>query len=235
MEFVELSGVGRIKVRRGRNIRYLRIRMAPERGIWVSVPYGISRRQVDGFLEENRNWILQNREKMEEHERKIGMKLQIGSEVRTKLHLLKIVAARKMEPSFRVEQDSLVLEMPEKWEPCRVEEFVRCLLPEIYALESRRYLPPRVEHYAGLFGFRYGRLSFRNNISNWGSCSFGNNISLNINLMKLPDEIIDYVILHELCHTVEKNHSAQFWKLVGKVCPNYAVLRNRLRKYAVCG
>ena len=104
-------------------------------------------------------------------------------------------------------------------------------LVEIYTLESRQYLPARVKFYAEKFGFRYGRLSFRNNISNWGSCSFENNISLNVKLMKLPDEIIDYVILHELCHTVEKNHSAAFWKLVGKVCPDYATLRARLRKY----
>lgn len=77
-------------------------------------------------------------------------------------------------------------------------------------MECRRYLPQRIRNYAEKFGFRYGRVTFRNNISNWGSCSFDNNISLNIKLMKLPDEIIDYVILHELCHTVEKNHSAAF-------------------------
>ena len=64
-----------------------------------------------------------------------------------------------------------------------------------------------------------------------GFPSYENNIRHNIKLMKLPDEIIDFVILHELCHTVEKNHSAAFWKLVGKVCPAYPTLRARLRKY----
>lgn len=98
-------------------------------------------------------------------------------------------------------------------------------------MEAKRYLPPRVKRQAERFGFKYGRLTFRDNVSNWGSCSFDNNISLNIKLMKLPDELIDYVILHELCHTVEKNHSAEFWQLVEKVCPGYAELRVRLKKY----
>ena len=88
-----------------------------------------------------------------------------------------------------------------------------------------------MRYWAERCGFSYGKLSFRNNISNWGSCSFENHISLNVKLMKLPDEIIDYVILHELCHTVEKNHSPAFWKLMGKVCPDYAMLRIRLKGY----
>ena len=112
-----------------------------------------------------------------------------------------------------------------------MKKVVQQFLLEIYALEARQYLPQRVRFYAAKYGFKFGKLTFRNNISNWGSCSFENNISLNIKLMKLPDELIDYVILHELCHTKEKNHSAAFWKTVKSVCPDYALLRAGLRKY----
>ena len=98
-------------------------------------------------------------------------------------------------------------------------------------MEARKILPGRVKLLAEKYGFRYTRLTFRNNISNWGSCSYDNHISLNIKLMKLPDEVIDYVILHELCHTIEKNHSADFWALVKKVCPGFESYRRALRNY----
>ncbi len=231
MEVIELAGVGEIKVRRGANIKYLRIRMAPGRGIWVSVPFGVSRKQVEFFLEDNRKWLAETRENMKVYEQDTGVGLQVGAEVKTKFHTLKIAVTHEIRPSYKIEGELIVLSIPEKVEFCRVEKIVQQFLLEIYALESRRYFPGKVKYYAEKFGFRYGKLSFRNNISNWGSCSYDNNISLNIKLMKLPDEIIDYVILHELCHTVEKNHSAAFWKLVGKVCPDYAGLRNRLKKY----
>ena len=228
---IELAGIGEIKVRRSANIKYLRIRMAPGRGMWVSVPYGVGRRQVEKFLEENREWILETRKNMEVYEKDTGVGLKIGAEIKTKLHVLKIAATDQLKPFYRLEQERITLFLPENVNFSRIEKIVQQFLVEIYTLESRQYLPARVKFYAEKFGFRYGRLSFRNNISNWGSCSFENNISLNVKLMKLPDEIIDYVILHELCHTVEKNHSAAFWKLVGKVCPDYATLRARLRKY----
>lgn len=231
MEFIEMPGIGEIKVRRSANIKYLRIRMAPGRGIWVSVPFGVSRKQTEKFLEENRDWIVQNRKNMEVYEQDTGVGLKIGAEIQTKMHTLKIVETKQLKPSYKIEQNIITLGIPEKVDFNRIEKIVGQFLLEIYAMESRQYLPQRVKMYADRFGFKYGRLSFRDNVSNWGSCSFENNISLNIKLMKLPDEIIDYVILHELCHTIEKNHSVDFWKLVGKVCPDYAVLRSRLRKY----
>lgn len=226
-----MPGIGEIKVRRSANIKYLRIRMAPGRGIWVSVPFGVSRKQTEKFLEENRDWIVQNRKNMEVYEQDTGVGLKIGAEIQTKMHTLKIVETKQLKPSYKIEQNIITLGIPEKVDFNRIEKIVGQFLLEIYAMESRQYLPQRVKMYADRFGFKYGRLSFRDNVSNWGSCSFENNISLNIKLMKLPDEIIDYVILHELCHTIEKNHSVDFWKLVGKVCPDYAVLRSRLRKY----
>ena len=212
MEVLELAGIGEIKVRRSANIKYLRIRMAPGRGVWVSVPFGVSRKQVEKFLEENREWILKNRKDMKVYEEDTGVGLGIGAEIKTKLHVLRIVETEEPKPSYRLEQEKITLFIPKKVDFSKVEKIVQQFLLEIYTMECRRYLPQRIRNYAEKFGFRYGRVTFRNNISNWGSCSFDNNISLNIKLMKLPDEIIDYVILHELCHTVEKNHSARLRK-----------------------
>lgn len=231
MEVIELPEIGEIKVRRSANIKYLRIRMAPGRGVWVSVPFGVSRKQVEKFLLENREWIAGNQKNMQVYEQDTGVGLKIGAEIRTKLHTLKITETDDLKPSYKINGEDIILAVPKKVVFSKIEKIVQQFLLEIYALEARQYLPGRVKHYADKHRFIYGRLSFRNNVSNWGSCSFENNISLNIKLMKLPDEIIDYVILHELCHTVEKNHSASFWKLVATVCPDYAALRARLRKY----
>lgn len=231
MEVIELPGIGMIKVRRSANIKYLRIRMAPGRGIWVSVPYGVSRRQTERFLNDNREWILQNRKSMEIYEQDTGVGLRIGAEIKTKLHTLKIVETEQEKPAYRIEKEVIVLSVPKHVVFSRVEKVIQKFLLEIYTLEARQYLPQRVKSLAEKFGFKYGKLSFRNNISNWGSCSYENNISLNIKLMKLPDELIDYVILHELCHTIEKNHSAAFWKLMETVCPGCVAIRANLRKY----
>ena len=97
--------------------------------------------------------------------------------------------------------------------------------------EAARALAVRIELLAGQHGFGYNRLSIRNQRTLWGSCSKGNNISLNQNLIRLPQELQDYVILHELVHTRVKNHSAAFWKELCRVCPPAKTHRRQLRRY----
>lgn len=97
--------------------------------------------------------------------------------------------------------------------------------------KAKEYLPVRVEFLAQKYGFRYNKLSFRNQKTRWGSCSSDNNISLNIALVTMPARLIDYVILHELTHTIEKNHSKNFWQKLGQVCPDYKTLRKELHSY----
>jgi predicted metal-dependent hydrolase len=91
--------------------------------------------------------------------------------------------------------------------------------PEINESEAVETLISRLEEMAKIHNFEYARASIRNQKTKWGSCSAKNNISLNINLIRLPEELRDYVILHELVHTRFKNHSKKFWaeldKLVG--------------------
>ena len=83
------------------------------------------------------------------------------------------------------------------------------------------------------YGFSYNAVSLRNSRTRWGSCSNRKNISLSIYLQLLPTHLSDYVLLHELCHTVEMNHSATFWALMDKVTDGRArSLRRELRTYA---
>jgi predicted metal-dependent hydrolase len=94
-------------------------------------------------------------------------------------------------------------------------------------------LPPRLERLAKEKGFEYNRCTVRNVHSRWGSCNAQGNISLSIYLAQLPDDLIDYVLLHELCHTVEMNHSERFWALMDKAtAPAKAKdLRKKLKGY----
>lgn len=83
------------------------------------------------------------------------------------------------------------------------------------------YIPGRVEYFAKQMGVTYGRITIRNQKTRWGSCSSKGNLNFNCLLMLTPPEIIDYVVVHELCHRKEMNHSKSFWSEVEKVLPNY--------------
>ena len=94
---------------------------------------------------------------------------------------------------------------------------------DVKALADRAlaYIPPRVAYYAKLVGVSYGRICIRNQKSKWGSCSSKGNLNFNCLLMLMPPEVIDSVIVHELCHRKEMNHSPRFYAEVLRVMPDY--------------
>ena len=96
-------------------------------------------------------------------------------------------------------------------------------MEEIRALanEARLDIPERVKKYAPLVGVTYGGITIRNQKSRWGSCSSKGNLNFNCLLMLAPPEHRDYVVVHELCHLKEMNHSKRFWREVEKVLPDY--------------
>lgn len=89
------------------------------------------------------------------------------------------------------------------------------------AKEAAEYIPGRVRFYAEKIGVGYGKITIRNQKSRWGSCSSRGNLNFNCLLMLTPPEVIDYVVVHELCHRLEMNHSGAFWARVGRILPDY--------------
>ncbi len=101
---------------------------------------------------------------------------------------------------------------------------------EQLANQALEVIPKRVEHYARLLNVTYGRITVRNQKTLWGSCSNKGNLNFNCLLMLAPPEVLDYVVVHELCHRKEMNHSKHFWSEVAQIIPDYKVYRKWLKE-----
>lgn len=98
------------------------------------------------------------------------------------------------------------------------------------AEEALKVIPERVEYFAKVIGVTYGKITIRNQKTRWGSCSSKGNLNFNCFLMLAPPEVLDYVVVHELCHRKQMNHSKAFWLEVEKVLPNYKEVRKWLKE-----
>lgn len=95
--------------------------------------------------------------------------------------------------------------------------------------EAKEYITERVRYYAPIVGVNYSRITIRTQKTRWGSCSSKGGLNFNCLLMKTPKQVIDYVVVHELCHRKEMNHSKKFWSEVEKVIPDYRISRKWLK------
>ncbi len=112
-----------------------------------------------------------------------------------------------------------------------LSEVQRTALEARYKEAARSYIPKRVAYYHAMTGGTYKRISIRDQKTRWGSCSSKGTLSFNWRLMLAPPAVLDYVVVHELCHLTHMNHSKAFWQAVEAVCPDYRNLRKWLKEH----
>lgn len=215
---------GAITIRRSRLSRYVKLRIDQRGRVSISMPPLAPLLFAKQLLESSRAEIRRNLQSIANKRSILRHGDMIG-----KTHRLVIKNGDKQ--SARVVETSLeVTLLPDgNIESPHTQEFIRSSALKALRTQAKAYLTRRLKVLAETHGFAYERVRFTNAGTRWGSCSSTGTISLNIWLMQLPFELIDYVLVHELCHTQQMNHSTAFWSLVESIMPDFRDRRRALK------
>lgn len=217
---------GTITIRKSARATQVKLRVAPDGTLKASMPvYAplfLLKRLVKNSRVELRRMVEQARPVTEYQDGQ-----QIG-----KSHTLLVRPAARLSVVRSKQQIIVSLPAHKTLAETDVLNAIREVAIAALRVEAKSYLPKRLSYLAMQLGFEYERVRFSHASSRWGSCSSTGTISLNIALMKLPFELIDYVVIHELAHTQEMNHSERFWQLVAQGDPLYKQHRKLLKNEA---
>ncbi|WP_167619530.1 M48 family metallopeptidase [Maribellus sediminis] len=225
-QVVHLKAIGMVTFSKNRRSKNIKLSVKPDKTVRVSFPYYVSKKRVLNFLLENQEWIRQQQGKMEERKTRVDA----GTVIKSKIYSITFANG----PANRVSKKGreLTIWVPD-FDAEDAQAYIEKCLTEVYRFEAKQILPGRLKSLAEKHGFAFQRVTIRDNRRNWGSCSSQNSISLNLQMMKLPDKLIDYILLHELVHTEIKDHSAKFWSRLDEVTDNQAKeLSRQVRKYS---
>lgn len=222
--------LGTIQISQSRRSRRISLSVRPPDIVRLSLPYGVALSEALSFVESKLDWVEAVRAKMA---KKYAVE-PLAMPFSTRSHRLMLNPSQVTKISIRVAHGEIVVTYPLDihYTSEQVQSAIKKGICEALRVEAKEYLPQRTEQLARELSFKCSRVTVRDSRSRWGSCSSTNDISLSIHLMRLPDELIDYVIIHELCHTKVKDHSAKFHNLLDTVTAGrHAQLRKRLKEY----
>lgn len=204
----------------------------PDRGVVVKAPFWLPDIAIRKFVEDKAAWIEKNLKRLRvskpmEKEYVVGEKhLYFGREY--PLRFIEIDTPERTEANISEEDIYITLYKGHTGNK-RLEEIKEAIL-RLYLESGVGIVTEKVNFYSSRIGVEYSRIDIKKVSSIWGSCSPTNRLCFNRKLIMAPHEVVDYVIIHEICHMVHRNHSSRFWGLVAKFDPHYREHRRWLHR-----
>lgn len=207
------------KVRRMKR-KTVGIYITKEGVVEVRAPHSAPKTEIDRFIREKEAWILSHQAKaLERKQMRDSYIIRPGGSV--------LFLGREY-PSERSQNGTVSFDATGFLLPDTSSDELRAALADFYRRAAKEYLPKAVDRFALLIGKSPKQVRITSAKTRWGSCSAKDGINLSWRLMFAPPEVIDYVVVHELAHLVELNHSPRFWTIVASIIPDYKALRQAL-------
>ncbi|MBV7274998.1 M48 family metallopeptidase [Clostridiaceae bacterium UIB06] len=207
-----------------KNRKTIGIKVTDEGEVIVTSPFGISDKIIQNIIKGKEEWILGKVKLMQENEILRNKEIKNGSKFRflgRKLEL-EIIEVENIEEDFQINNGKIRIFVSSRG-------IVRDKIDEIYRIEAKKILCERTNIYSKIIGVKPNKIFIKNQKTLWGSCSSRKNINYNYRIIMAPIEIVDYIVVHELCHLIHMNHSKNYWNTVGAILPDYKERRNWLK------
>jgi predicted metal-dependent hydrolase len=218
-----IEGIGPVTLQKRRGTHSVRIHIHGSE-VRVTLPHWFSYTQAISFTKTRTAWINEHRkaEEIISHGSYVGKKYQVVIRESTNTTIRSKITDNVISISMPAETNSNSPEAQQK---------IRRIIERAFKLEAEALIAPRLQDLALERDFQYRSVSFKKLKTRWGSCDNRDNIIINIFLIQMPWQLIDYVLLHELAHTQQRNHSLKFWEIVESTMPDYKKRRKALKEF----
>ena len=200
--------------------------------ITVVAPWHTPEKVVHDFISKNHGWLEKQFAKIDKSKKKRpefhyltgDTFYYFGEPV-----VLEVSPSSAKRPAIKIRDDKMLITLYGEISLKEGIKTIKKAIADFYRSKAEETIRDRLEHFNEHYGFRYNRVTMRDQKSRWGSCSRLRNLNFNWRLIMAPIEVIDYVVVHELCHLKEMNHSSRFWALVSQVMPEHKKYRKWLK------
>jgi len=221
-----------LEFRRSRRAVRMRIQIDREGKITLVAPWFSRETEISSFAIRHQTWV-------QKHLHRINRQQSLRPKPRYQTNdifyyfgeplKLEILPADAKRPTLKVREDKMIITLHRAIGKSDGTNSLKKAIRDFYRKKAEEVIRDRLDHFNAHYGFRFHRVAFRDQKSRWGSCSRAGNLNFNWRLIMAPIEVIDYVVVHELCHLGQMNHSSRFWALVEEVMPGHKAHRKWLK------